>query len=503
MKAESVAVDGEWDLAEPRAEALIESLRAFGYSPEAAIADLVDNSVSAKARNIDVTFHWDGAKSHVAVTDDGAGMTDCQLLAAMRPGSTSPLEERRAEDLGRFGLGLKTASFSQARELSVVSRRGRAGAVAVRRWDLDVVAETGEWRLLKSVHKEAEGYIGRMDGRAGTSVVWTKCDRLVGTDAKTSDRKAHQRFLKVIEKTTHHLAMVFHRFMTGRGKIRISVNGQELTPWDPFLEDHPATQSLGTERLPLRGSLVEVRPFVLPHRSKLSDGQQRGGGGLGGWNDQQGFYVYRADRLLVSGEWLGLGFAKDEHTKLARIAVNFPAELDHDWQIDVKKSTARAPGALAEDLRRIASAARKRAEEVYRHRGKVIARRASREFVNAWVEQKTRDGGVGYRLNRQHPVLVEAMRGPLEQRRNVERVLRFVEETIPTTLIGVHIADALENQTAPYQGAVKDLRAVLEFTYRQMVLDGSDPCDALELIAAAEPFVSYPEIVQTFKERLT
>jgi hypothetical protein len=296
--------------------------------------------------------------------------------------------------------------------------------------------------------------------------------------------------------------MVFQRFMSGRKKISISVNGKTLRSWDPFFDDHAATQCLGTEFLPLKGAVVEVKPYVLPHRSKLSREQQDAGAGLGGWNDNQGFYVYRGNRLLVPGSWLGLNFSKDEHTKLARIAINFPAALDHDWQIDVKKSTARPPGTLVEDLRRIASAARQRAEQVYRHRGKMIARRSSRQFVNAWVEGKTRDGSIMYRLNREHPVIAEALKGPAPQRRQVERVLRFVEETVPTTLIGVHIADALENQPRPYARAAKELASLLSFTFSQMVADGSEPQDALELLAAAEPFAGYPEMVQALKETM-
>lgn len=488
----------EWDLAEPRPEALVESLRAFGYSPETAIADLIDNSISANSRHIDVTFYWDGQRSHVAIVDDGDGMTDMELLAAMRPGGLGPLQDRPARDLGRFGLGLKTASFSQARELSVLTRK-HGGSVAARRWDLDEVARCGQWRLLRAPSIDAARYLPMLKAGKGTAVVWTKCDRLVG-GATTTDKRAHQRFLQMIERTSLHLSLVFHRFMTGRGKIVISVNGQFLQPMDPFLEENPATQGLGTEYLPLRGHPVEVRPFVLPHRTKLSQSQQQHGAGLRGWNGQQGFYVYRANRLLVAGDWLGLGFTKDEHAKLARISVNFPAVLDHDWQIDVKKSTARPPGLLVDDLRRLASITRSRAEGVYRHRGKVVARQTARGFVHAWTEIKTRDGGISYRVNRQHPVLAEALRGPAEQRRNVERVLRFVEETVPTTLIGVHLADALENQPQPYKHATKDLRSLLAFTFDRLIADGSDADTALQLLAAAEPFAGYPELIQALKE---
>jgi hypothetical protein len=275
----------EWDIAEPRADALIESLRAFGYSPEAAIADLLDNSISAGARQIDVEFLWDGEDSRVMVRDDGRGMDEDALFAAMRPGSTSPLEDREATDLGRFGLGLKTASFSQARELTVITRPSNSEVSSVRRWDLDVVASTGQWRLLRT---PADNRIENKFGASpGTLVTWSKCDRLVG-GADREDCKAQSRFNQVARRVASHLEAVFHRFMTGRGKIVITVNGVKLKPWEPFMESHPATQSLGTEVLTLKDARVEVTPIVLPHRSKLSESEQSAGSGASGWNQQQG-----------------------------------------------------------------------------------------------------------------------------------------------------------------------------------------------------------------------
>lgn len=490
----------EWDIAEPRADALIESLRAFGYSPEAAVADLLDNSISAGARNIDVEFFWDGASSHVAIRDDGRGMTDAALLAAMRPGSTSPLEERDAKDLGRFGLGLKTASFSQARELTVITRSAESGNSAVRRWDLDVVEETGEWRLLKSVPSSMR--VEALGSSPGTLVVWSKCDRLVGRP-EVADAKAQSRFNQVARNVAHHLAAVFHRFMVGRGKVTIRVNRRTLDPWDPFMESHPATQNLGTEKLALKGAHIEVTPLVLPHRSKLSESEQRSGAGEAGWNQQQGFYLYRGDRLLVQGDWLGLGFAKDEHTKLARIAVDIPTTLDHEWQVDVKKSSARAPGPLLADLRRIATATRRQAEEVYRHRGKLLVRRTSQDFVMAWLQYKTRDGEVRYRVNRAHPVITALLEAGGGNKRVVERSLRFIEETIPTTLIGVSIANALDQQPVPFSESRPELAPLLRFVFDGLTDEGLTQAEALARIAAAEPFIQYPEVVEAFRESIS
>jgi hypothetical protein len=487
----------DWDIAEPRADALIESLRAFGYSPEAAIADLVDNSIFAEAKNIAIDFVWSGSDSTVSVADDGRGMTESTLVAAMRPGSTSPLQERDKSDLGRFGLGLKTASFSQARELTVVSTEKESGCTSTRRWDLDTVARSGEWRLLRTPSADAKAI--ERPTPFGTVVRWSKMDRLVGV-AESGDAKAHARFLKTVERVHQHLAATFHRFLTGRSRIRITINGNGVEPWDPYMLNNSAAQRLDPETLPFRGELIQVSPYVLPHRSKLSDVEAQTGAGAHGWNQQQGFYVYRSGRLLIQGDWLGLGLAKDEHAKLARISVDFPAALDHEWQVDVKKSSARPPGELVESLRRIAKATRSRAEEVYRHRGKTSAHNTSSSFVFAWQQYKDRDGTLRYKINREHPVIAAVLDEAGKDRKLVERALRFIEETIPTTMIGVALADALDTQPTPFGQARKEIRPLAEFVFNGLVEDGATVEAALERISAAEPFSQYPEVIEALRE---
>jgi hypothetical protein len=290
--------------------------------------------------------------------------------------------------------------------------------------------------------------------------------------------------------------------MTGHSRITIRVNGTELHPWDPFLSRHPSTQNLGTEHLPFLGQTIAVTPWVLPHRSKLTEQDQAWGGGTKSWNQHQGFYLYRSNRLLVQGDWLGLGFTSDEHTKLARIQIDFPASLDHEWQVDVKKSSARAPGALQADLRRIASATRRQAEEVYRHRGKIIARKASQEFVLAWNQVKSREGNVTYQINREHPAIRALLKASGDNRPIVNRTLRFIEETVPTTLIGVSISTALDTQPIPFAEHRPELLPLFQIMFDALIADGLAPLEAVTRIAAAEPFTSYPELIQQCKESL-
>lgn len=483
----------EWDIVAPNAAALGESIRSMGYSPEAAIADLVDNSITAGAKVIDVLFQWEGQDSYVRVVDDGTGMDEEALVEAMTLGSKNPLEERKSNDLGRFGLGLKTASFSQGRELTVLTKhRSRANLQSVRRWDLDVVSASNEWRLLRDQPSQmpqtsVSGF--------GTVVQWSKLDRLVG-NADPRDNQAQKRFLEIVSRVKQHLEATFHRFLTGRGKLAISLNGASLQGRDPFMTNHPATQALPEEELPFLGELIIVRPYVLPHRSKLSEEDAEVGAGRKGWTQLQGFYVYRSGRLLAQGDWLGIGGSKDEHTKLARIAVEFPASQDGAWQVDVKKATIRPPGELQDQLRRIARSTKSRANEVYRHRGKIVARNASKDFVFAWQAVKSRDGVTHYRINRKHPV-VEQIKNSLPRPSGalVESLLRMVEETVPVTMIGSTLSEALDVTRQPFVDRVKDLSPLADFMFTNFLNIGLGPEEAGDRLLSVEPFSQYPEII--------
>ncbi len=484
----------DFDLVAPRAGALIEALRGFGYTPRTAIADLIDNSISAQARNVWIEATWDGRASFISIRDDGTGMSEWELVDAMRPGSRSPLEERDPRDLGRFGLGLKTASFSQCRRLVVRTRR-EGTAIVTRCWDLDYVTVTGDWRLLKRVAAESEGRMGHLDQMAhGTIVLWEGLDRIVG-DADVGDAAAHDRFRQTVMDIKQHLGMVFHRYLAGENRLQIWVNERPIEAWDPFLVNEPATQQLGTERLHYRQGEVIVRPFVLPHHSKLSHEGHRSGSGPQGWNAQQGFYVYRNRRLLVAGDWLGLPITKEEHYKLARIQVDLPNSMDREWQIDVRKSRARPPGELRGEFRRIANMTRERAANVYRHRGKLVARSASDAFVMVW-SRLVRHGKVYYRLNREHPLIKDmlAQRGPHQHQ--LRTLLRLVEETVPVPLFAIDHAERPEQQAGPFEGTPPaEIVELIRILYETLRRHGLSDAEARARLLVMEPFNIYPELI--------
>lgn len=487
------------ELVRPNAAALIESLRAFGYSPQSAIADLVDNSIAAGSRHVWVELIWDGSDSHVVVKDDGYGMDAATIRDAMRLGSRSPLEERDAMDLGRFGLGLKTASFSQCRQVTVASKAA-GSSLEVRRWDLDYVNRNSEWLLLKTAAPGSENHLESLtELSTGTMVLWEKMDRIVG-GTSVEDRRAQDRFLRLIHDIDEHLGMVFHRFLEPRGRLSIYINGQQVRAWDPFLSRSTATQLLGTEVLRLNGEQIIIQPYVLPHHSKIDRETHEGAAGPRGWNAHQGFYVYRNRRLLVAGDWLGLPLTKEEHYKLARIQIDIPNSVDHDWHIDVRKSRARPPGVLREDLRRIARVTREQAVAIYRHRGKIITHTKSAPYVSPW-QRLTRHGKIFYEINREHPLVSAVLSIPRPHRDSARALVRLLEGTVPVPLIAIDHAERPEEQAAPFERAsTRELREVLLEIYRAFINGGATREKARERLELMEPFREYPELIATIDE---
>jgi len=327
----------------------------------------------------------------------------------------------------------------------------------------------------------------------GTLVLWQRPDRLVGDDV-VEDGSAHARFLATVREVEEHLAMTFHRFLSGRDSVALWINNQPVEPWDPFLESHPATQRLPEETLTLRDGQVRVSPFVLPHHSKLSADEHRRAAGHQGWNAHQGFYIYRSGRLLVPGEWLRI-FQKEEHAKLARIRVDLPNTLDSDWQIDVRKASARPPGALRADLKRIGEVTRRRATAIYRHRGKSIARASTQEHVFVW-RQTLHHGKVSYTLNRDHPLI-----GDLVGRAaDAESVLRLVEETVPSALIALDSSQRPDQQAAPFETSAESELLTMATEVYALLRRMQRHEDAMNQLATMEPFDRYPEVLAQLQE---
>jgi hypothetical protein len=484
--------EGDYEVVDPRPDSIVESLRAFGYSLPNAVADIVDNSITAGASRVDIHMTWDGPKSWVKISDNGCGMLEPDLVEAMRLGTKGPLESRDLKDLGRFGLGLKTASFSQCRCLSVRTKAKR-GREFARCWDLDLIIKERKWSLLKGPRDaESDRILGHLDSENGTLVLWQSLDRVVGRE-QVSDRKALERFSRRIGQVSEYLGCVFHRFIAAK-LLSISINDGPIEPWDPFLKSHPCTQALPVEKFGSQAKEVVIQPFVLPHQSKLEPDGFASAAGQRGWSGQQGFYIYRNKRLIVDGSWLGY-FQQEEHLKLARIQIDISNASDLDWKIDVRKAQAHPPDSIREEVKRIASATRKVASEVYRHRGTRLRPEgdSSSPQVYVWDTIKKRDK-VSYKINREHPLIRQLIDSP--DARTAFAVLSLVEETIPIPFIIGNFSSNIDQQGVPFEEAdTSILREQLRIVVSVLREEGLSDDEVRRELLLIEPFQHYPELI--------
>ncbi len=490
-----------YDLLPPEAESTFEGHRAFGYDLATALADIVDNAITAKAHHVWIDFEWDGPASTITITDDGNGMSEKELIAAMRLSSRNPRDERPAHDLGRFGLGLKTASLSQCRRFTVRARSTRKVAVT-RCWDLDVIQAAKDWRLLRAGDTDAEPCFRRLAKLPrGTAVVWQKLDRLTA-DTRTEDDTDHQHFLRRIEEVRTHFGIVFHRLI-GKGGPRSGVavilNGHPVIPWDPYLEDAAATYALAPTTIAFGRARIRVDPFILPHLSKLPKTRHESAAGPRGWNGHQGFYIYRNERLLVAGDWLGFWPRQDIH-RLARIRVDLPNSIDDQWQIDVTKSRAVPPPAIRAELRRIGERTRAEARRIYTHRGAKLTPQPHIERTFLW-EPRAKHDKTYYRLNADHPLIKRAIAATTDKPA-MKALLRLIEETIPLHHITGENSEKPDLQPQPFEGSEKDARGVMEIAFRSLCDSGYSKRDALNRLRTLWPFELLPELLQAFEEEL-
>lgn len=340
----------------PSAARLTESLRDIGYDFSSAVADLIDNSISAGAERVRVFMEFDGEDSRIFICDDGEGMTINGALESLRFGSRRDYE---LGDLGRYGLGLKTASLSQGRSVTVVSRNRSVREPHAHRLDLDVIAEFDDW-LVVSPKYEPSVVRARelLAGSRGSVVIWEKLDRILPYKQATGGW-AKRRFDNLREKLKSHLSMVFHRFLSGEGsakRIQIEVDGEVLESWDPFQRHESETDELAPEAFEVmagdHSGKVYLRRFILPSKNAFSSVEAfEAASGPLKWNRQQGLYIYRANRLVQWGGWGGTR-ALDEHTKLARAAIDFDTDLDGAFNINVAKMRVALPPQLKQMLSR-------------------------------------------------------------------------------------------------------------------------------------------------------
>lgn len=474
----------------PYAPILIESTRSIGYSLQAAIADIIDNSISAFASNIHIFYF--PKNSYIAILDDGCGMNANDLENAMRYGCKNPNQKRASNDLGRFGLGLKTASLSQCRTLTVASIQN--GHIEARRWDIDHVTTTHDWSLLILETDSDLNKIPCIEKlkklKTGTLVVWQNLDRLqIGT---LDFSRAMSKKMDVVRE---HLSLVFHRYINGEQglkRVLLSMNDLPVEGANPFLIGRN-TKVMADEEINIEGEKVIVCSYMLPHLSSLSLDEINLLGGKEGLRRKQGFYVYRNKRLLIWGTWFNM-MRQGELSKLARVQVDIPNELDNLWTLDIKKSIAVPPEIVRNNLNIVISRLAERSKRTWEFRGK---KETCDSVTHIWSRNKGRQGGFFYSINREHPLLTMFEDIPLQMKRNLEMLLHNIETGIPLNQLYLDLTSEkqVENET---DTTLPDVEAMLQELVDQMP-NSTKKSILLERLAIAEPFVNYPTLITRYQ----
>ena len=356
----------------PSAKRLIKSLRDVGYDFEDAVADIIDNSVEARATVVNISLVFDGENSYLTISDNGVGLSSKEIQEAMRFGSNRKYADD--DDLGRFGLGLKTASLSQCERLTVSSRQGEERArINSFCWDLNHIEKTNRWEILK-IEKDAlkSEVLNSLSDTTGTVITWERLDRLMGY-RYPSGEYAKKQSEQMIAALRSHLGMVFHRFLAGEvsnKRISIFINDERVHAWDPFSRGEIHTLKLEEISIPIdfkEGIYnVKLKPYILPPQSQYSTSKAHAmASGPNKWNKQQGLYIYRANRIIQSGGWNGIR-TSDEHTKLIRIALFIPHQLEELFQVNVAKKHTTLPRQLKVELASKVALIVQKAQEIYR-----------------------------------------------------------------------------------------------------------------------------------------
>lgn len=478
----------------PAADILMLSMRSMGYSFESAVADIVDNSISADAKSIVLRFSPDPTNTYVAICDDGHGMSSSELFDAMKYGSEQKRAGRDESDLGRFGLGLKAASLSQCRKLTVASKKD--GIISAFVWDLDIIADKKDWYILECTQEEiavmnSATWFDTVD--SGTVVLWENFDLL-----EKASGSVYSTLIKYQESVANYLSLIFHRYLNRpkSSRIDIRINNYQLTGLDPFLENHNKTNARKRIEIPVADStgverMVIVQPYVLPFQKDLSEEDKRLSGGIENYRSRQGFYIYRNERLIVWGKWFGRH--RDELTKYARIRVDIPNTLDDIWGIDIKKQSAEIPASIRQRLNRAVDDAMDTAIKAQTYRGRV--EKVDEEVDYIWDRIKERGDQYVYHINRKSRIF-DLIRQSVDDETwsRIDMVLEEIEDSVPYQQIYIDKSQNRIDDTITDE-RVSEIEAKARILIKlAMDMGNTDRQQIVINMFQSEPFVKYPSL---------
>ena len=468
-------------LAEPSPSALIESMRNLGYDLPSALADIIDNSITAQAKEIHIDYGWNNGVPYVLILDDGNGMFESKLFEAMIPGK-GMLEERELDDLGRFGLGLKTASWSQCKRMTAYTKHD--GSIHHLTWDLDHVRDVDKWELLGELEQyEVDILSDKLNPyESGTAILWTNLDRIL-PEKGDEETKRNYLYSIMVDLVTPHLSMIFHRYLENK-KVKIFVGRGTCSPWDPFMSTHHATEEVSSEGF--EDDKITITPYVLPHSSKLTTASEKEEAeGVRGWDANQGFFVYRRDRMIISGGYFDLDLKSNPSYRLCRIKVDLTNEFDLAWKVDVRKKDVIPPPGYREELKRIAKSIMRRSSNRYVARTSSKTRLRKNQTLEEVWQRKQIGEKIQYKINSNSPGIQAIIDQNSIDKKVLRQLLYIIERTIPyrsITLDNNEMEDATMNLPEENIRPPDGLHQVALNLIRSKVEDGMPTADAIEFV---------------------
>jgi hypothetical protein len=479
--------------APPKPKATINSFKSFGYSLNTAVSDIIDNSIAAKANNVIINTVWKGKDSYITITDNGYGMDLDSLINALTPGSKDPEEERSLDDLGRFGMGLKSASFSQAKRLTVLTKTEKAEFIH-RAWDLDYISD--DWILLNYISDN--GFIADFPFTSGTTILWENLYSLVPQDfSNDNERKYKEFFYHQVESLRKHLELIFHKYLEV-GDLDIILNNTKVEGWNPFIGGKVGV--VANEQI---ADGVKVKIHILPHVSNLdpNDLKKRIEYERLDLIKYQGFYLYRNRRLLTFGGWQGF-YKNDEFSKLARVELNIDNKYDSEWAIDILKSKASAPLNVLEQLKSYARLARESSAAVYKSRGKKKLKKIKKndkyEYSPIWKTYE-KDNLAIYEINQKHYYLEKLLKQKSISPTELKNAINLISGSIPVDdIIYFQNRDSNLNEMRERPKFDNALQTLAKDIYKYYKDQGFEHDKCISMVLLTDPFDKSPEVVELF-----
>lgn len=464
---------------EPRASSTIDLMRYNGYSVELAIADIIDNSLPKKvnSKNIQIKIIGENLSNlYVTIEDDGIGMDYEELKAAMHLSAKDLNSNREQDDLGKFGLGLKSASFSQCKNLIVLSKKN-GKAISGIEWDLSYVIQENDWSvniLDKNEIVEIKNKYLLNDVNNGTTVIWKNCDYIL--NGVVDESKSEEFIASLVVNLQKNLSLIYHKYIN-KG-LKIHVNGLKIEAMDPFcIKGSEGTRSTIQyhEKFDLDSKLVEITGYLLPHSSKITGKAKEESISLDGdLMGNQGLYFYRVDRLISWGSWHNL-IKKSEANKLARVEVSVGNDLDHLWQIEIKKSSITIPFKLREYLKYLM-------RNVAQNSDRVGSRRVERpqKLFALWKTIIDKDKkSLVFSVDEEHPLLLDFIDKNNIDREALNSLVKLIGSSFPISDLRNAISqstyhlgafeDEAEKKLIEDAMDLKDLKVDFDNYYQTMV----------------------------------